>query len=526
MTSQDFPIDSPRPLTLSRVVDIGRRRKWRAFAIAVLTLVAAVTATYTLPGLYHSSATVLIEREVSEELVKATVTSELEARIQTIHQRITSRENLSRLITELNLYSHLRPAMTLDEVVEVMRRDIDLQLKDVARTMGGVMTISFNVGYTGRNPQLVAAVVNRLADSYVAENATSRERQASSTAAVLRDELAQAKRQLDAQERVTHSYTLTHTAELPQQLAANLSTLDRIQSEVSLNGERQLKLMDTRERLQQELAAGGPPVPALDSASPGARLAALRQQLSTLRRSFSDEYPDIKRVKDEIAAVEQELAAANRGSNKALQAPLDPVATQRQTLQEVNSELSLLKTEGTNLRHRIAQYEGMVGSAPRHQVEMDRLMRDYDQAKQRYEQLQKQFEDARVAATLEEGGQVEHFRILDAAIPPRAPSAPNRQMLLLLGLGGAIILAAAAVMLSENLDGTLHSPDDLRDLIAGPAIVPLRRILTKRVRRRTWLRATAATLAFVLAVGVVATATYWVADDNERIVRLTLRGGA
>ena len=95
---------------------------------------------------------VLVDRqEVSEAFVRPSVTAELETRIQTIHQRVTSRARLADLINRLGLYPELRAAVPVEVIVERMRRDIQLQLKGVEQSTGRSTTISFSVGYSGRN---------------------------------------------------------------------------------------------------------------------------------------------------------------------------------------------------------------------------------------------------------------------------------------------------------------------------------------------------------------------------------------
>jgi len=221
--------------------------------VFVAVLAATITATASLPDLYRATATVLVDRqEVSEAFVRPSVTAELETRIQTIHQRVTSRARLADLINRLGLYPELRAVVPVEVIVERMRRDIQLQLKGVEQSTGRSSTISFSVGYSGGNAESVAAVTNTLAGFYVEENTSSRARQAAKTAEFMSGQLAEAKRVLDEQERQTSEYTLRHTDELPGQLQANLAAIERLNTQLRLNGEYQLRLMERRERLERE----------------------------------------------------------------------------------------------------------------------------------------------------------------------------------------------------------------------------------------------------------------------------------
>jgi uncharacterized protein involved in exopolysaccharide biosynthesis len=407
------------------------------------------------------------------------------------------------------------------EVVDAMRTDIALQLRGVEQTDGSAATIAFTVRYRGRDPKVVADVVNRLVDDYIAENMRSRERQAGETAEFLLQQLNEAKRQVDQLERQARTFAMTHTEELPQQREAHLAALTRLHGELSLMGERQLRLVDRRERLEQENTLGSLIVPPPDTTSPRARLVALRAQRASLRRTFSDEYPDIKRLNSEISALERDVAA-EAGTSAAVE--VDPVASRRQSIDEIDRELASIKQQEATVRTRIAYYEKLVSGAPRRQIDMDQIANTQTLATQRYQELLTQYEGARLASTLEQGQGVEQFRVLDAAVPPRFSSAPNRPLLAIVGLLAALAFAAIAVIIAEKFDTTFHSPDDLRALVHGPAIVSLRRVTTRRARRVAWLRGALATIGVLAAIAVAAVAGQYLATGNERIVRVTSRG--
>jgi succinoglycan biosynthesis transport protein ExoP len=202
---------------------VWRRRKWLAVCVAALTLAGATSLALSLPDVYRASATVLVERQqVSEAFVRPSVTAELETRIQTIRQQIMSRARLSEVINRLNVYPELRGVVPINALVERMRREVSLNLSSVEQMTGRTTTIAFSVGYTGREPATVAAVVNTLVNAYIEENTKSREQQAARTADFLKTQLDTVRQELDEHERRTGQFKQRYTAELPQQVEANL----------------------------------------------------------------------------------------------------------------------------------------------------------------------------------------------------------------------------------------------------------------------------------------------------------------
>ena len=506
---------------------VWRRRKWLAAAVACAGIAAAASGAMALPDIYRSTATVLVEgQQISEAFVRPSVTMELETRIQTIHQQMMSRARLSDLIARLNLYPDLRGGVPIDALVERMRRDVKLSLSGVEQMTGRTATIAFNVSFSGRDPRKVAEVVNTLVAAYVEENSKSRERQAARTAAFLKSQLDAVKQEVDLQERRAGEFKDHHTAELPQQLEANLSALDRFSTRLRLNGEYQLRALERRDRLDRELRTA-PAKPAVEGQEPAgpARLDKLKGSLVELRRKYSDRYPDVIRLKAEIAAAEASSTAGESAGGQAVESGDDDERQRTvQALNGIERELQGLRQEEQLLRQVIQTYEARVENAPKRRDELEQLSREYDTSKDRYDTLLKRYEEAQLAESLEHGKNAEQFRILDPAIPAAQPSAPNRLWLLTMGLVASLGLAFAAIIVAERLDTTFHSLDDLRSFINVPTVAAIRRIPTQGQARAQRLRGALIAAAAVAAIALVATGSHYFASGNESLVRMTARG--
>ena len=101
-----------------------RRIKFFIIPTIVVTLMAVLLAVL-LPSVYRSSATILIEEQViPSDLVRSTVTTFADQRIQVISQRIMTRSNLSDIIKKYNLYTDDLKDKTLEIILEKMRERI------------------------------------------------------------------------------------------------------------------------------------------------------------------------------------------------------------------------------------------------------------------------------------------------------------------------------------------------------------------------------------------------------------------
>src|SRR6266850_6038855 len=528
---------------LDTVLAVWSRRKWLAIIGFVFPLTASVSVIAFLPNVYRSTATVLVDRQqIPETFVRSTVTSALETRLHTISQEILSRSRLEDLINRFGLYRDLRRRVPFEDVIARMRSDIKLDLKSVEARGQREATVAFTISYQGSDPSTVAVIANTLASFYIEENLRTRERQATSTAEFLKVQLADTKRRLDEQEHQVSTFKRRHLGELPQQLETNLTTLERLHTQLLLNADNQTRAAERRHTLSSQLAeaeallsvplAATPTGAAASAESPELRLTRLKEELTRLRTQFSEKYPDVVRVAGEVAALERELAEKPRESKPedkpapSGSSPMTPyVLRLKEAIGDVEADIKVFKGEEKRLREGIAAYQARVENVPRREQEFRELSRDYDSTRELYQTLLKRYEEAQLAENMEQRQKGEQFRVLDPAIPNSAPAAPNRAQLLAIALAGCAGLAMAVVMLAEKVDTSFHAVDDLRSFSAVPVLVSIPLIVTQSaLRRRQWRMRLGVAAAFVLLVLIVGTG-YVAAHGNERLVAFLGRGG-
>jgi succinoglycan biosynthesis transport protein ExoP len=513
----------PRGAGLDRVRAIWNRRKWLGIIVFALPLAAAVAVIMALPDLYQSTALVLVERQqVPEAFVRPTVTSDLEIRIHTISQEILSRSRLEALITRMGLYPDLRDAPSKEEAVNRLRRDIRLELKSADANRGGTTT-SFALSYRGAEPQTVALVTNTLASFYIEENLKARERQASGTADFLRVQLQEAKKRLDEQEARMGELQRRYMGELPQQLQSNLAGLEAMNVQLRMNNDSQIRLAERRDQLAAQLAAARAES---GDETDEMRLARLKRDLTTLRIKYTDLWPDIIRIKDEIARLEKAVAEPKpKTPVKAPVVPTPQVLRAQEALQSVETELKLAKADEQRLKHAITNYQTRLDNAPaREQAYLD-ATRDYQSTKELYATLTKRYEEAQLAESMEQRQKGEQFRILDSAVPASSPAAPRRSKLLLASLALSAVLGAGIMVLAEVLDTSFHSTGDLRAYTIVPVLVSIPRIITEADARRSRWRFRLAAAGVVVGLILVAGSAFFVAHGNEQLAQLLSRGG-
>src|SRR2546426_7692426 len=120
---------------LQQALDVWGRRRWLGILTFLGTLVPVVSFVAFLPDIFRATTTVLVERQqVPETFVRSAVTDELETRLHAISEQVLSRSKLNDLIGRFELYPKLRGKASPEDVIEMMRRDISLDLKGVERS--------------------------------------------------------------------------------------------------------------------------------------------------------------------------------------------------------------------------------------------------------------------------------------------------------------------------------------------------------------------------------------------------------
>lgn len=516
-----------------RAIEILRRRRVLAFGVFAAVIAAAASFAAFLPDLYRATAIVLVDRPVAEAFVRPAVAGELESRLHVIKQETLSRERLTAVVERFDLYPELRTNGAIESALERTREDIQVEQTGPEQISGRTKTVAFKLNYAGRDRDTVADVTNAIAAFYVAQNDRMRTEEAAQTTQFLKAQLDDAKKALDREEQSIKSYNTRHVGQLPQQFELNLAALDRLNTQMRINGERQMRAIEQRGRLTDDalILESGTSGAGASAAEPDRsidRLEKLRQDLKLLETQFTEKHPDVQRLREEITRVEK-AAAAEPAVTRVPGSPT-PEATEvysrlgrsrRQSIQSIDAEIAKLKEEETSIRASIASVERRLESMPERQQEFSMVSRDRQSAKDLYDSLLKRYEEAQLVESMETDRQGERFRILEAAVPPEGPSAPNRPYLMILGVLAAIGLAAAAVLIAEQFDTTFHSLDELRSYTAVPVLVTIPHISLGRGRQVG--RAALVSASILIVIGLTATAAAYLARGNEDLVRLLVR---
>lgn len=248
-----------------------------------------------------------------------------------------------------------------------------------------------------------------------------------------------------------------------------------------------------------------------------ARVAELQGQLETLRLSYHDTYPDIVRLRHQIADLNEEIArertrrAAHPGG---VRTEIDESVINNPMYQQLRRELSQTQVQIDTLRARIAdsrkQFAEAIDRGKRVQsgeVTLAELTREYQVNREIFQDLLKRRENARVSMNLDKERQGLTFRIQEPARVPQTPDGLRFGHIILGGLVMGLLLPFGILFARLQFDPRFRvgSLIALRAKVVPIASVP--RLATPVELAATWREMQVLALAVgttVLAVVLVA----------------------
>jgi len=305
----------PQGLSLPEYVGIAKRRlRPMLIAVAAGILTAMMLATFW-PASYRSTATILIEQqELPSDLVRSTVTSFADERVQMISQRVMTTETLLGIIRRYDLYPRERSRETRDQLIKRMRADIDVKMisADVVDPRSGAptkATIAFTVSFADRSADEAAKVANELTTLFLNDNVEQRTQLADGAASFLQAQVTQVSQHLGQVESELSAFEGKHFDSLPDLTQLNMQLINSTQQELQETESRESSLEQQEVFLQAQLAQLKPDSAVYDDSgervfSTPDRLKMLRSQLAADRAAYGSAYPDIERLSHEIAGLE------------------------------------------------------------------------------------------------------------------------------------------------------------------------------------------------------------------------------
>lgn len=457
----------------------------------------AVILAFVLPSVYRSTAVILIEqREIPAEYVTSSLTTYAEQRMQSINQRVLTSARLLELIKQFDLYQELRKRETTDEIIARMRRDISLEPVNVDVTdrksgRTATATIAFTLSYEGKNARKVQQVANTITSLFLKEDLKVRKDQASTTFLFLRNEKEKIRRQVAECEKKIAEFKKQHVQSLPELFPVNLQILDTLKRNIDRTRETLRTLREKEGELEDKLANTAVD---LNSAmmrknlmdEDEKRLENLKMELIRLKTRFSELYPDVRKIRQEIKELSKKIEL-KKNRKKADHTDITGDSVKNPAYVTLSSRLAGLRSDIKSVKNNLAALEkeeaeckAKLAATPGVEEKYNALVARRNVLNAKLHELQGKMMEARIAQELEAKQKGEHFTLIDSARLPEKPYKPDRTIIILIGIVLALGAGIGSAAVAEFSDTSFTDAISLAKATGFPVLTEVPEIITSR----------------------------------------------
>jgi polysaccharide chain length determinant protein (PEP-CTERM system associated) len=393
-------------------------------------------------------------------------------------------------------------------------------LADTLKIQGLGRDNLYTISFRDPDPGKAQRVVQALVSIFVESSLGDKRQDTDSARKFLEEQIRNYEKKLEVAENRLKEFKLRNIELAASEGKSGIDRLGELSTQMNLARLQLREAEHSRDALRRQIA-GEEPVLLPDS--PGSessvslpeidgRIDTQKRNLDTLLQRYTEQHPDVVGTRRLIKELEEQKRQEIQARKKFAAANPGAAVSNNPVFQQLKVALAEAEANTASLRARVSEYEerykrstDLMKTQPQLETELAQLNRDYELDKRNYEQLVSRRDSAELSGDLDTAGSMADFRLVD---PPRAsskPVAPNRLMLLplglLLALGGGLFAAFAASQIRPVFfdSKTLREATDL-PVLGMVSLIPNE---VRRLRERSSLqRFLLATGGLVLAYGI------------------------
>jgi len=246
------------------------------------------------------------------------------------------------------------------------------------------------------------------------------------------------------------------------------------------------------------------------------QLADMQGQLDKLLMNYTEDYPDVIRLRHQMDDVRKQMQVADARRAAGAPMPIDHASTLNPVYQQMRIQLAAVRSDAAASAARVSASESML------QAELERskriansenvtaeLTRDYTVNRDVYQDLLKRRENARVSMNLDAEQRGLTFLVQNPAVLPLVPSGLRFMHFGLAGLLLSVAVPFGLLFAVARFDPRVRSAAQLEKATGFPVLATVPFYPTPRDRRRDYLQNM--TLVLIVAlVGVVYLLMFWI----------------
>ena len=442
-------------------------RRWLALAVAWGVCLLGWLVVALIPNTYESKARIYVDLDdvLSEQIG---IAGDGRQEIMRVRQTLASSVNLEKVIASTRLGEGITERSQMDNAIADLAKKVTVSSQE-----DNLFELTAKVGKRdlsdAENAVLARDVVQKLIDIFREENIAGNRNEVAGTIVFLDQQLEERKRELEAAEQ----RRLEFEARYPELIGGSSTLATKIQqARTELRG-----VEGDLAAAQSALAAisgqiAGTPRTIVTSGDAGGARGALMQaqaQLAQLRgRGLTDEHPDIVATERQVELLRRQVAS--EGPNSVSGQP-NPAYTSLVSIRaERQANLEALQARRAAIQSDIAALMASQATEPEVAAEANRISRDYEVLRKKYDELLQDREEIRLRGQVENERSSFKFDLIDPPVVPQKPAAPNRPLLLFGVLIAGIGAGCGAAFALGQLRSTFSTASKLEKSVGLPVI--------------------------------------------------------
>jgi capsular exopolysaccharide synthesis family protein len=465
---------------IQKYLRIAYRRKWSAIAVFGSVVAASVLFIIFATPIYEAGGQLLLRRsskassigDIGEKLGQLDALGSQSSPVITEIQVIRSMPIGEKIITELNLRDN---------------RGVRLEFADFSKALRVVNTRQtdvIEVAYKDINREQAAAIVNKLFELYIQNDISNNRQEAQAARIFIEKQLPQVEETVKQAELYLREFKESNgVIDLTAESKSSVETISELNKEFFKVKSELASTTVQSESLKKSLGLNSDTAFLISSPSIQQVLEELQQigqKIAVEKARYRDENPVILDLRQKQSSLmrllEQRVGQETAGK---LQEPADrisQVSTPQQDLinnfVKVEAERLGLVAKSTSISNLLIAYQDRTTLLPKLEQKQRALERRLKVAQSTYEILLARLQSVRIA----ENQTVGNVRIIAPAVIPRIDDQifPRKSLILGFATVFGFLAAGLVVIVSENLDRSIKTIDEIRDLSVYPimGIIP------------------------------------------------------
>jgi len=357
-----------------------------ALIVMVVTTVLVIMA-YLQPKRYEAKSIIFVERSLINDMVKnVTISPSFEDRTKAISIVIKSRNFLMKVLSDLDMDVRKKSPEELDSLISGFQNATDIR---VDRSAGNQQDMDvFIVSYIGQDPNLASVYVNTLVRRYITDNLSMKLVEAHGANRFLYEQI------------------------------------DLFKKKIAKTDTEIVNMSKDKKVLQED------------------RLASLQKRLSELELQYTDNHPEVVKLRADIEMLQDQLKS------------------------QKNTKGSSGSARSANTNNTQDSSDGAfsaIGPSSGNKSLMD-LQHERDMNKRIYEELLVTLGKSEFSTRVDVHDKAGTFKIVEPAVVPTKPISRNVFKMILIGIVGGIAAGFGVIIGLDFLDSSMRTVESVKNL--------------------------------------------------------------